>query len=237
MEEALDIIPLGLFLLGVVFLLIGWRWQSPRSEENLTVFKGLAYLRSEILRVQDRVHVLEDEVLKTKLLYNSGENKPVVVDNKDLDIKANNEKVAVSKELQDQKTGLKKLEHQEIGLKEPEHQEIKLNGVGPGKVELKKVGLNGAEPIQKARIYSISPQEQRERSNTAAKRRLDEKAESRLRASNDAPLADHHISGKFREVIELAAQGQRIPEISQRLLISQDAVRMVLSMQSKGGVR
>ena len=215
-------------------MLIGWRWQSPRSEENLVALKGLVYLKSEISRVQDRVHYLEDEVLKTKLLYNRSENK-TVVDHSALDIKENNHKETVSKELEYQEIGLKSLEHQEIGQKEPKHQEIELKEVGLSKVELKKVDLKGAEPIQKAKLYSISPQEQRERSKNAGIRRIDEKTELRLRVSDDAPQADNHISGKFREVIELAAHGQRIPEIAQRLLISQDAVRMVLSMQSKGG--
>lgn len=55
-------LPIILFILGVVFLFLGWRWQSPPNEEAMTALKGLAYLKSEILRVQDQVHILEDKI-------------------------------------------------------------------------------------------------------------------------------------------------------------------------------
>ena len=42
------------------------------------------------------------------------------------------------------------------------------------------------------------------------------------------------ISPKYQEVLELAARGQRVPEIAQNLSLSQDAVLMVLKTQPKG---
>jgi len=47
--------------------------------------------------------------------------------------------------------------------------------------------------------------------------------------------ASPSLSPKYQEVLKLAANGQCIPEIAQRLVLSQDAVRMVLRMQSDGG--
>lgn len=216
----MNIIPLGLFLLGVIFLLVGWRWQSPRSNENMVVLKGLAYLKSEIVRVQDQVYVLEDEIIKTKRLNsnrleNQAEVNPVEVNHTALD--------PVKTDLKDVVAPMKRI-HQEMESKELKHQEIGLR-------ELE----NQTEHIQKAKLYSISSQEQRGRSTS--KKLFDEHTISVKQASDSAPQADYHSSGKYTEVLELAAQGQHIPEISQRLFLSQDAVRMVLSMQSKGGAR
>lgn len=198
-KEALNIIPLGLFLLGIIFLLIGWRWQSPRSEENVVVLKGLAYLKSEIVRVQDQVYVLEDELVKTKQLFN---NRP---------------------EIQTAVDEPKKVNQQELDLREHKHQEVE-----------QKEGKRNYVELKKAKLYSIISQEQRERTVKASKRQLEEKT-SMQQASDSTPQVDQHNSRKYREVLELATQGQSIPEISQRLFISQDAVRMVLSMQLKGG--
>ena len=62
----MGILSIVLFFLGVVFLLLGWRWQNPPNEEAKTALKGLAYLKREITRVQDQVNVLEDKVQKAK---------------------------------------------------------------------------------------------------------------------------------------------------------------------------
>lgn len=118
-------LPIVLFLLGVVFLFLGWRWQSPPNEEAMTALKGLAYLKREILRVQDQVHILEDKIQTAQ------------------------------------------------------------------QIELKESALREIEPKR-------------------------------------------NISPKYQEVLELAAKGHRIPEIAQHLLLSQDAVMMVLQTQSKG---
>ena len=118
-------LPIILFLLGVVFLFLGWRWQSPPNEEAMTALKGLAYLKREILRVQDQVHILEDKIQTAQ------------------------------------------------------------------QIELKESALREIEPKR-------------------------------------------NISPKYQEVLELAAKGHRIPEIAQHLLLSQDAVMMVLQTQSKG---
>lgn len=121
-------LPIILFLLGVVFLFLGWRWQSPPNEEAMTALKGLAYLKREILRVQDQVHILEDKIQTAR------------------------------------------------------------------QIELKESALREIEPKR-------------------------------------------NISPKYQEVLELAAKGHRIPEIAQHLLLSQDAVMMVLQTQSEGAAR
>jgi len=151
-------LPSVLFFLGVVFLLLGWRWQSSPSEEAKTALKGLAYLKREILRVQDQVHVhiLEDKVQRTK----------------------------------------------QIELKE---------------LELKEIELKESEGKGKSKLYMLNTKDQRI-------------------SSGGVEQQCRNIPPKYQEVLKLAAQGQRIPEIAQRLLLSQDAVRMVLRTQSKGEI-
>ena len=154
----MGILPIILFLLGVVFLLLGWRWQSSPSEEAMTALKGLAYLKREILRVQDQfqVYVLEDKIQRTK----------------------------------------------QIELRE---------------VELEETELKENESKGKSKLYVLNAKDPRESGSGAELQR--------------------NILPKYQEVLELAAQGQRIPEIAQRLLLSQDAVRMVLRTQPKGEIQ
>ena len=241
----MDIIPLGLLLLGVISLLIGWRWQNPRNEENRIALKGLAYLRNEIYRVQEQVHVLENEIQKTK--QTNIEETQIVLDHKDLDIKENDQKEAAPSKLAYQGE-TKVLESRQIAPKElvsegTEPKEIRPVKVELKKSELKKSELREIEHMQSAKLYSITPQEQRENReqkenrDIARVRVFNEKIKLMSQASNSAPRTERNISSKFTEILELAAHGQGIPEIAQHLFISQDAVSMVLSMQSKGGTR
>lgn len=232
----LDIIPLGLLFLGVIFLLIGWRWKSPHIEENAATLKGLVYLRNEILKVQDQVHVLEDEILKTKQMYQSQENQ-TVVEQIPSGITPMDAKEAVSEELKYQENERKKLELLELRLKELEHQEIELRQHELVSSELKIMQAKEVEHREKANLYSIELPEKREQISSASKGLFDEKKDTQRQVEGLTPQASYHFSEKFREVLELAAHGQRIPDIAQRLFMSQDAVRMVLSMQSKGGTR
>jgi len=151
-------LPIVLFLLGVVFLFLGWRWQSPPNEEAMTALKGLAYLKSEILRVQDQVHILEDKIQTAQ-----------------------------------------QIELKESALRETEHREV--------------------ERKEKSKLYSLKTKEQGET------------------ISGGGVATKRNISPKYQEVLELAAKGHRIPEIAQHLLLSQDAVMMILQTQSKGAVR
>jgi DNA-binding NarL/FixJ family response regulator len=162
------ILTIILFLLGVVFLFLGWRWQSPPNEEAMTALKGLAYLKREIIRVQHQVHILEDRVQTS------------------------------------QQTELK-----EATLREVEHREVELRDVERREIEGKQVN----------KLYSLKIKEDRDR----------------LSGSGVEPK--RNISPKYQEVLELAAAGHRIPEIAQHLLLSQDAVMMVLQTQSKGAAR
>ena len=147
-----------LFLLGVVFLFLGWRWQVPTNEEAMTALKGLAYLKREIIRVQDHVHRLEDR-LQTS---------------------------------------------QQIDLKES---------------ALREVAPREIEGQQKSTLCSLKINVER----------------NGLRG--DEVESKRNILPKYQEVLELAATGHRIPEIAQHLLLSQDAVMMVLQTQSKGAAR
>ena len=147
-----------LFLLGVVFLFLGWRWQSPPNEEAMTALKGLAYLKREIIRVQEQVHILEDRVQTSQ-----------------------------------------QIELKEAALSEIEHREV--------------------EGKQDDKLYSLEIKEDRDR------------------LSGIGVEPKRNISPKYQEVLELAAAGHRIPEIAQHLLLSQDAVMMVLQTQSKGAAR
>lgn len=153
----MGILPIILFLLGVVFLLLGWRWQSSPSEEAMTALKGLAYLKREILRVQDQVHVLEKRIERTN-----------------------------------------QNELREVELKETD-----------------KATDKATEGKGKSKLYMLNAKDQRE--------------------SCGGNEPQRNISPKYQEVLELAANGQRVHEIAQHLSLSQDAVRMVLRTQPKGG--
>jgi DNA-binding NarL/FixJ family response regulator len=159
----LGYLPIILFLLGVVFLFLGWRWQSPPNEEAITALKGLAYLKREILRVQDQVHNLEDKIQTA----------------------------------------------QQIELKESAFREVE-------RMEVDRMEI---ERMEKNKLYSLKTKEHREK------------------ISGGGVEPKRNISPKYQEVLELAAKGHRIPEIAHHLLLSQDAVTMVLQTQSKGAAR
>lgn len=149
----MDKLPIVLFLLGVIFLFLGWRWQSPANDEAMTALKGLAYLKREIIRVQDQVRTLEN-----------------------------------------------KLQTQQIELKEPVPREE------PSEIERK----------ENSKLYCLKTKEQGKK-------------------TSGGRVEPHHNSSlKYQEVLELAAKGECIPAIAQQLLISQDAVLMVLQIQPKG---
>jgi hypothetical protein len=185
-----------LFLLGILFIFLGWRWQSPPSDEAKTALKGLAYLKREISGVQNQVHLLEDKLQKTLLteikkaeFERAGFNR---VEFNEAGLKKSEHKVTIDNEIQRNVIGQNEIKHLEI--KPPE---VKQNEIKPKEIKHQEVGLQ-----------EIKHQE-----------------------------VERYISPKYQEVLELAAQGQRIPDIAQRLLLSQDAVMMVLRTHPKGGTQ
>ena len=166
-------LPIVLFLLGVVFLILGWRWQSPPNEEAMTALKGLSYLKREIIRVQNQVHSLEDKIQTT----------------------------------------------QQIELKESRLREIDTREIDTTEIETREAERIKIEQNEKSKLYSLKT---REHSQIIC---------------GDGVEPKRNISPKYQEVLELAAEGHRIPEIAQQLLLSQDAVMMVLQTQSKGVAR
>lgn len=171
-------LPIILFLLGVVFLILGWRWQNPPNEEAMTALKGLAYLKREVLRVQDQVQVLEVK-LQTA-----------------------------------QKIDLKESVSREIDRREIERKEIERKAI-----ECKEIERKETERKETIRVYPLKSKELREK------------------VSGGGVELKRNISPKYHEVLDLAAKGYSIPEIAQHLLLSQDAVMMVLKTQSKGVAR
>jgi len=164
------ILSIILFLLGVSFLFLGWRWQNPSNEEALTALKGLAYLKREIIRVQDQVHDLEAQLLEFKEIDR---------------LKAQQNCVGVNE-------------------KQAKESETEKSEFRPQKF-----------PKQSSSLYVLST--------------------NNKRPGNGEVELNSHLSSKYQEVLKLAANGQRIPEIAQSLFISQDAVRMVLYTQPDGG--
>ena len=167
----MGILPIILFLLGVCFLFLSWLWHNPPNEEVLTALKGLAYLKREIIRVQDQVQDLESKLLEFK-------------------------------EIDSQKVKLSKVE-----IMEKEVKEVKIDEPEFGQLK----------SLQKGNLYVINAKERREGSG---------EVEVKLYPQ---------LSPKDQEVLELAANGQHIPEIAQRLFLSQDEVRMVLRLKPYGG--
>lgn len=162
-------LPIVLFLLGVVFLILGWRWQSPPNEEAMIALKGLAYLKREIIRVQDQVYRLEEKIQTT---------------------------------------------HQN-GIISSGRKEVEINEV---EVEARKIEVVKIEH-KDSNLYSLKTNEQ-----------------SQI-ISGGGVEPKRNISPIYQEVLELAAKGHHISEIAQQLLLSQDAVMMVLQMHSKGAAR
>lgn len=180
----MGILPIILFLLGTVFLFLGWRWQSPPNEEAMTALKGLAYLKREILRVQDQVHSLEEKIL--------------------------------AQQIQLQESVLTTREHNAREHKAIEHNAGEYREIENRKIEYREVEQREIERKEKSKLYSLKT-----------------KAESE-RISGGGVEPTRNLSPKYQEVLVLAAKGHRIPEIAQHLLLSQDAVMMVLQTQSKG---
>ncbi len=56
------VLPVLLFIAGIVFLLLGWRWQNPPSTEVLTAMKGLAHLKREINRLEEDLTTLDEKI-------------------------------------------------------------------------------------------------------------------------------------------------------------------------------
>ena len=144
-------------------MILGWRWQSKPNEDAVNALKGLAYLKKEILRVQDQVYVLEDKI---KTTHHTG-----------------------------------------------------LNNSAVREIETRETDLIEIDREVKSKVYSLKTKEQ-----------------SQV-ISGGGVEPKRNISPKYQEVLELADKGHRVPEIAQRLLLSQDAVMMVLQTQSKGAAR
>lgn len=53
-----------LFVFGIGFLILGWRWQSPQDTELLTALKGLVHFKRELERVQGNLERLEAKVAR-----------------------------------------------------------------------------------------------------------------------------------------------------------------------------
>ena len=81
---------------------MGWRWQSPLNEEAMTALKGLAYLKREILRVQDQVLILEDKIQTTQQIQH---------------------KESALRAIEHSEVKHSEVEHSEIDHKEIEHRE------------------------------------------------------------------------------------------------------------------
>ena len=58
----MTVLPVLLFIAGIIFLLLGWRWQNPPSTEILTAMKGLAHLKREINRLEEDLNTLDDKI-------------------------------------------------------------------------------------------------------------------------------------------------------------------------------
>lgn len=207
----MGILPISLFLLGVAFLLLGWRWQSSPSKEALTALKGLAYLKREIIRVQDQVqvHILEEKVQGTNPLE-LREVEPREVKLRDVRPKGNSPKDVKLKD-----TNLREVKLREIGQRDIEVKEFKPRELKPEEAGIREVS------VKDIRFKKVEQPEESEGQGKSKVQRLNVKSQRR-------------ISPKYQEVLELAARGYRVPEIAQRLLLSQDAVGMVLRTQQKG---
>jgi hypothetical protein len=161
-RSKLVILTISLFILGTAFLLLGWRWKNPPSEEVVTALKGVSHLKKELHKIQDQVnvHVFEETLQKTRLM-----------------------------KLADELEGMVRAEAYQDEEEQKETAEL--------------YPLRTKDPIDKRK---------------------------------DASVGQQGLSPKYQEVLTMAANGQCIAEIAQHLLLSQDAVRMVLKTQSQGGV-
>jgi len=225
------ILPIVLFLLGVAFLLLGYFWKNSPNKETALALKGLAYLKNEISLLQDKVFVLEEK-LKKNIHHDLKEVISTEADLKKVGLKEVESKEVQLKKEEPKEVDLKKFEriefepmgfkhvdvkHVEDKLKEDKLKEDKLKEDKLKEVELQETDPMATEGKGKSKLYVFNAKDQRESSSRSEPQR--------------------NISPKYQEVLELAANGQPIQEIAQRLSLSQDAIRMVLRTQQGGETR
>ena len=217
----MGILPIVLFLLGVAFLLLGYFWKNSPNKETALALKGLAYLKNEISLLQDKVFVLEEK-LKKNIHHDLKEVISTEADLKKVGLKEVESKEVQLKKEEPKEVDLKKFERIEfepMGFKhvDVKHVEDKLKEDKLKEVELQETDPMATEGKGKSKLYVFNAKDQRESSSRSEPQR--------------------NISPKYQEVLELAANGQPIQEIAQRLSLSQDAIRMVLRTQQGGETR
>ncbi|TGE33147.1 DNA-binding response regulator [Desulfosporosinus sp. Sb-LF] len=127
----MGLLPIILVIVGIICLFLGWRWQDPPNEETITALKGLAYLKREILQVQDQVHGLDQKLQRTKQVEeaapketegNEKNNKLYVLNAKDQVLRTYNQTQPNPKPQSESTQPQPKLQHQ--SNMSPKYQEV-----------------------------------------------------------------------------------------------------------------
>lgn len=218
----MSLLTMVLFLLGLGFLFLGWRWQSPQDKELLAALKGLVQLKHELTKVKDNLQVLEKKVdsqdvkLKQRPEF-SGMDDPRVYLGKNKHLIHSSEEIAAGSEWLMQNNALNWKENFEAtqGL----HDSLMTLGLKDSEISTRN--------LRRYSQYNDEPLEIRSR----------EEVVQTFIAKGDSEKSERSstLPEKYLKALELANAGLSVREIANHLMLSQDAVSLVLSTYPKGG--
>lgn len=201
-----------LFILGIGFLILGWRWQSPQDTELLAALKGLVHLKRELEKVQGNLERLEMKVrsLPMNSVDADGALKDIISE--------------VVKASQTAWPG------EPLKPGEPQRPRRVTRVAAETNFDQVSVGFESERGV-----YSW---EQRADGNRLEREPEDEKTAwpqdgSSLRRNEE--IQHQPLPEKYLKVLELADSGLSLKEIARELSLSQDAVDLVLRTAPRGG--
>ncbi|MHB1653448.1 MAG: hypothetical protein ACYCVD_13355 [Desulfitobacteriaceae bacterium] len=232
----MDLLTIILFAVGLGFLILGWRWQSPRDEDLLTALKGLVHFKHELSRVQEGIQALEKKIAVQDLILRRES------------ILQSQEEYRTPKE-ETYRTA--KVEECRTQSQEG-YRAHKGNGADI-------VGSSDGAGVNELFVQQVSPKWKSESEEygltLGLKRGSTEENLSRLIEEESLLLTEQGKTGqrvvtveperrserraalpeKYLKVLELAKAGLSVREIANHLALSQDAVTLVLHSYPQGG--
>ncbi|MFZ3373412.1 MAG: sigma factor-like helix-turn-helix DNA-binding protein [Desulfitobacteriaceae bacterium] len=201
------VLPVLLFIFGMLFILLGWRWQNPPSKEILIVLKGMAHLKREINRLEEIVKIIDKKV-----------------DNK-------------AQGLTPESPEWRRIETKLLEISRPRKSELlpeiakllRENLIEDNRDTNRDTNRDANRTARDPRLAAYSKKDTAvEESEGQVFNAMN--SENRNKEHNWDTLPE-----KYRRVLELAQYDFSVQEISKRLGISQDAVMMVARTHQRGG--
>ncbi|MHB8124481.1 MAG: hypothetical protein ACYDEJ_02355 [Desulfitobacteriaceae bacterium] len=239
----MTVLPVLIFITGVVFLILGWRWQNPPSKEILTVLKGMAHIKREINRLEEDLNTLDKKVDSQLVQLKLNIETSVTKASSDVSVhRTLTPKPQLSKDDLTAEGGfrpslLSQKEHFAAKVEstptEAEHG-FPLPLIEVGVLEVDKE--NHLQENRSVKKTVLDPRLSVYRENNTVVVERDGQAFNTVNSGN---LNSNHkwdtLPEKYRRILELAKYDLTVSEISKRLGISQDAVMMVVRTHQRGG--